>query len=332
MAWLEKVLKQAAAKPGMAVHILGHQPPQDAASPGSNMWREGYYEKFSALLSQSKHVVRGIFFGHIHTDQWVTVNACRNTTGAPYQETTGIKWCSGGGDWACGDIFGDGVDGYCPIIPTTWTTEEAVAKCEQACSGNQSCVGFTMYFQDLHKKSSPAECCFRTGSTASKPSDPTSSARCYEKPGGVVCDGDAVAVVIPGPSLTEGWPATNPTVRLLEFDPITYELLDMTTYFGDLHQANRAGSFTWSKEYSFRDFFGMEDLSPASFRGLNNRLADVSNSTLWNEYRGQGDGSLYCSRYDSTDAKFKPINPCAECSGECRVKFTAVLNGSSGIV
>jgi hypothetical protein len=56
----------------------------------------------------------------------------------------------------------------------------------------------------------------------------------------VMCDGMPVGVVIPGPSLTEGYPATNPSLRLLEFDPDTFELVDMKTYYGDLHAANGA--------------------------------------------------------------------------------------------
>ena len=126
----------------------------------------------------------------------------------------------------------------------------------------------------------PRECCFRTGSVASKPTDPSSAqassccslvcfpsfllfaaflllaafvvaqllsilrmsasalsswpvlttpftlphadtARCYEKPG-IRCDGPATTVLLPGPSLTEGFPATNPSLRLLEFDSSTF--------------------------------------------------------------------------------------------------------------
>ena len=128
----------------------------------------------------------------------------------------------------------------------------------------------------------PRECCFRTGSVASKPADPSSAqassccalvcfpsfpflfaafllfcfpccvaqllsilrmsasafsswpvlttpftlphadtARCYEKPG-IRCDGPATTVLLPGPSLTEGFPATNPSLRLLEFDSSTF--------------------------------------------------------------------------------------------------------------
>ena len=98
---------------------------------------------------------------------------------------------------------------------------------------------------------------------------------------GEVCDGEAATVLLPGPSLTEGWPATNPSLRLLEFDSKTYELLDAHTYTADLHSANKAGSkdLDWKLEYAFKKTFGMADMSAASFEALNAKLAgsDVSN-------------------------------------------------------
>ena len=55
----------------------------------------------------------------------------------------------------------------------------------------------------------------------------------------MVCDGEASTVLLPGPSLTEGFPATNPSLRLLEFDSESFELLDAHTYTADLHAANQ---------------------------------------------------------------------------------------------
>ena len=88
-----------------------------------------------------------------------------------YIETANIKWCSGGGDYAPGDVYGAGVDGTCPLLPAGWTMERAVAECEVTCDASAECVGFTLYY--------PRECCLRTISVASKPSGGT--ARCYEK-------------------------------------------------------------------------------------------------------------------------------------------------------
>jgi len=39
----------------------------------------------------------------------------------------------------------------------------------------------------------------------------------------------ASSIMLPGPSLTEGYPATNPALRLLKFDANTYDLQDVIT-------------------------------------------------------------------------------------------------------
>ena len=105
-----------------------------------------------------------------------------------YKMTTGIKWCSGGGDVQPGDSFGAGVDGNCPLIPQGWTMGEAATKCEAVCTNASTCVGFTLYPDVAHRSAgapgapTPHECCFRTGSVASQPKVPGSDVRCYAKP------------------------------------------------------------------------------------------------------------------------------------------------------
>ena len=108
-------------------------------------------------------------------------------TGADgYMLTTGIKWCSGGGDLAVPNLFGAGNDGgHCPVIPRGWSDQRAVAACEAACSNRTACVGFNLDFNESHFAGA-RECCFRTGNVASKPKCPPPpypcNARCYEKP------------------------------------------------------------------------------------------------------------------------------------------------------
>ena len=174
--------------------------------------------RFMALCSQYENTIKGQFYGHIHTDQWTLSRECTNlTNSSAYIETTGIKWCSGGGDYAPGDSFGAGVDGICPIVPPSWTDEKGVAACEHVCNNATECVGFTLYPNDTGHRI----CCFRTETTSYKPPCPTCSARCYEKPE-PKCDGRATGVLLPGPSLTEGYPATNPALRELIFDASSY--------------------------------------------------------------------------------------------------------------
>jgi len=114
-------------------------------------------------------------------------NGCSggNSTPAPgpfaWKETTGIKWCSGGGDFHpnlnSSGVFGagtsDGTETGCPLLPKAWPDAERVASCQRVCEKAVSCVGFTYY-------NSTTSCCFRTGSVATKPSAPQSSVRCYE--------------------------------------------------------------------------------------------------------------------------------------------------------
>jgi len=54
-----------------------------------------------------------------------------NHTAPRYIETSGIQWCSGGGDYSPGDVFGAGVNGKAPQIPRNWTDVKAVKRCEQ---------------------------------------------------------------------------------------------------------------------------------------------------------------------------------------------------------
>jgi hypothetical protein len=115
---------------------------------------------------------------------------------APFQYKAtigGIRWCSGGGDYAVGDAFGHGTDGaHCPLVPKGWSMNETAQRCEAICTPAAACVGFTLYPQNVsagsgHGQQTPRECCFRSGSVASKPSSPGSPVRCYEKPTTTVC-------------------------------------------------------------------------------------------------------------------------------------------------
>lgn len=106
-------------------------------------------------------------------------------------ETANIKWCSGGGDWKVGtDPFGvKPKSGDCPIVPANWTVAESIATCEKLCEPAVECLGFTWYPSAAlggRPGATISQCCFRTGSVASKPpcgGDPScTGTRCYEKP------------------------------------------------------------------------------------------------------------------------------------------------------
>jgi sphingomyelin phosphodiesterase len=144
------------------------------------------------------------------------------------------------------------------------------------------------------------------------------------------CAGEPTGVIVPGPAMTEGYPARNPSVRLLEFDPETYALVDARTYVANLHEANRTGKMEWSLEEgkSFRAIFGMESMSPASFQALHERMRKEG-SAEWDLWKGRGDGSLYCSGYDASTARKGevPLGPCKTCEGGCKTQWIDLLDG-----
>jgi hypothetical protein len=136
-------------------------------------------------------------------------------------------------------------------------------------------------------------------------------------------------LILPGPSLTEGFPATNPAVRELIFDAETFALVDAKTYTANLHAANAAGGkLEWALEYAFSTEYGMPDMSVASFEALHASFAR-DNSSLWHKYKGQGDGSLYCKEYTSATAPFPPAYPCETCDGACKALWVSTLNGTN---
>lgn len=117
-------------------------------------------------------------------------------------------------------------------------------------------------------------------------------------------------------------------MRLLEFDEKSFTLLGVKTFMADLHAANKGGTLEWRLEYDFGAKFGMSDLSAASFEALAESMAKEG-SPLWHEYKGQGDGALFCTAYSSVTAPFAPIYPCEACEGACKASFLTLLNGTN---
>lgn len=97
-----------------------------------------------------------------------------------YRLTTGITTCDGGDNFDPGDVFGAGKDQWCPLLPPEWDDARVISECSKVCDNETACLGWVFYFQEA---GNPKECCFRTGSTASKPPCPSCTARCYEKVG-----------------------------------------------------------------------------------------------------------------------------------------------------
>eukprot|EP01047_Picozoa_sp_COSAG01_P041134 COSAG01_NODE_3512_length_5986_cov_3.098182_5_plen_573_part_00 len=272
-AWYSSVLAAAEAS-GEKVWVLAHIPPE--------FWMPGARQRQAELLSKHTGVVTAQLYGHVHTDYFELTRECRvipprDPGNFTWRKTTGIKWCSGGGDFHpnlnSSGVFGAGTDDGtatgCPLLPKAWSDSQRVASCEQVCAHATSCVGFTYYRM---ANNDTTACCFRTGSVANKPADPQSTARCYEITagrGGSVCDGAVTGVILPGPSLTEGWPPMNPGVRLITYDDQTHQLLKLETWTADLMAANVAGQdLDWKLEYDTASEYHMQDLSAGSFASL----------------------------------------------------------------
>ena len=45
---------------------------------------------------------------------------------------------------------------------------------------------------------------------------------------------------------------------MVSFFVVRFSLVDINTFYGDLHTANSKGSIEWKLEYSFREFFDMK--------------------------------------------------------------------------
>ena len=316
LEWLNSTLR-AAASAGEAVFVLGHVPP--------TAWVAGRYDAFRAVLTAYRDTVVALFFGHDHVDEFMIVRECDLPPPRPpppangtvdWQVTRGIAWCSGG-NWPCGDVFHAGLqDGnaWCPLLPAGTTPAEQVSLCEGVCGNATACQGFTYY------PSAPPHgaCCMRTNCD-SKPPLNTSDAVCYEKPGPPpACAGDApMHVLFVGPSLTEGYPPSNPALRRYEVAGRAdrFAIVDLTTSFANLTAANADWALTFQPEYRMSERYGVADLGALAMQGLVERMA--------------ADGAPEWSAFYAAHTKLYvgSTPPCA--AGSCQASIVAVLNGTA---
>ena len=320
LAWLNATLAAAAAA-GEAVHILGHIPPVG--------WAPGVYDAFRAALTVHRGVVSSLFFGHDHVDESIIVRECSPPPPPPpppangtidWVVTRGVAWCSGG-DWQCGDIFGAGLQGgdsWCPLLPAGAPAAEQVALCESACGNASVCAGFTYY-----PASPQSACCMRT-SCASKPLDPASTAVCYEKPAPPAACASAgasapLAMLFVGPSLTEGFPPSNPALRRYELAGAgaRFVVADAVTSFANLTRANAAWALEFEPEYRMTTRYGLAAGTAGdggAWQSLVERMA-VDGSPSWADFYA-AHSKLYVG---STP-------PCA--AGACKAAILALVNGT----
>uniref|UniRef100_A0A2K6TSA5 Sphingomyelin phosphodiesterase acid like 3A n=1 Tax=Saimiri boliviensis boliviensis TaxID=39432 RepID=A0A2K6TSA5_SAIBB len=65
----------------------------------------------------------------------------------------------------------------------------------------------------------------------------------------------------------------NPGIRLFQYDPGDYKLLDMLQYYLNLTEANLKGESIWKLEYMLTQTYDIEDLQPESLYGLAKQFA-----------------------------------------------------------
>ena len=319
LVWLNTTLA-AAAKAGEAVHLLGHIPPI--------AWVPGVYEAFRAILTTHLGVVSSLFFGHDHVDESIIVRACQPPPPSPpptngtidWVVTRGVEWRSGG-NWQCGDIFHAGLqngDSWCPLLPANASAAEQVALCEGACGNASVCAGFTYY-----PASPQSACCMRT-SCANMPLDPTSTAVCYEKPPPPpACGADAgaapIAMLFVGPSLTEGYPPSNPALRRYELADASerFVVADATTSYANLTRANAEWALEFEPEYRMTTRYGLAAGAAGdggAWQDLVARMA-VDGSPEWAAFY-----AAHTKLYTGSTA------PCA--LGACKTAILALVNGT----
>ena len=170
------VMANYAQEPLIVMGDLNSVSPQDAARYNETLLcGNGTYDPISQT---------GEYVENYCLEQQVT----GSSSALAWEETTGIKWCSGrdcliDGTGQCGeaqaDLYGAGVDNNCVILPRSASQVDWVAACERACAAAHACAGFTLYPANTTESGAP-EACFRSD-CSSKPIDAASAARCYEK-------------------------------------------------------------------------------------------------------------------------------------------------------
>jgi 3',5'-cyclic AMP phosphodiesterase CpdA len=330
LQWVNATLATAASS-DEAVVIIGHIPPH-------GNWQPGLFSKYRAILTAYPLVVRAQFFGHSHVDETTIVRACSvsedggNATPV-YTVTRGVEWCSGK-NIDVGNVFGAGLGGggpWCPLLPGGTTDEDGAHLCEGVCSARGACAGFTLY-PNASGLAGGAQCCFRS-ELSSMPHNASSVAVCYAKASGpvtAVCEGDSrhpgspLHLLFTAPSLTEGYPPANGAVRLWTVNASSWSLIDGSTFSVDIAAANARGSAEFSLEYSFRAAYGMQDMGPASWEGVTQRmLADFMRHGIQSE---TSPWALFDRFYYKN---FSSASPCSV--ADCALPEIAYLNGTTGV-
>ncbi|KAK2488616.1 hypothetical protein MC885_003178 [Smutsia gigantea] len=103
----------------------------------------------------------------------------------------------------------------------------------------------------------------------------------------------------------------NPGVRLFQYDPRDYKLLDMLQYYLNLSDANLKEESNWKLEYVLTQTYDIEDLQPKSLYGLAKQFAMPDSKQFIKYY------NYFFVSYDSS----------AICSGKCKAYQICAIMG-----
>ncbi|KAK1337999.1 hypothetical protein QTO34_001103 [Cnephaeus nilssonii] len=90
----------------------------------------------------------------------------------------------------------------------------------------------------------------------------------------------------------------NPGVRLFQYDPHDYKLLDMLQFYLNLTDANLKGESNWQLEYTLTQAYDIEDLQPKSLYGLAKEFAALDSKKFikyYNYYFVSYDSNVICN-------------------------------------
>ncbi|XP_012305476.2 acid sphingomyelinase-like phosphodiesterase 3a [Aotus nancymaae] len=91
----------------------------------------------------------------------------------------------------------------------------------------------------------------------------------------------------------------NPGIRLFQYDPRDYKLLDMLQYYLNLTEANLKGESIWKLEYILTQAYDIEDLQPESLYGLAKQFAILDSKQFikyYNYFFVSYDSSVICDK------------------------------------
>nr|KAF6463179.1 sphingomyelin phosphodiesterase acid like 3A [Molossus molossus] len=90
----------------------------------------------------------------------------------------------------------------------------------------------------------------------------------------------------------------NPGIRLFQYDPHDYKLLDILQYYLNLTDANLKGESNWKLEYILTKTYNIEDLQPSSLYELAKEFATPDSEKFvkyYNYYYVSYNSSVICS-------------------------------------